>query len=121
MLPALLIAAACAAWHADATGHYTGTVESLDTQSAEAWITEDPDGRLSGRYVLHESARDVPGTLSPVADAGCDEAWFRWEDLYGTGTLRLHFPPGSHCFEGVWGRGIETPTHPWMTCTRVTS
>ena len=119
-LPTLLVAA-CAAWHPGAVGHYDGTVDSKDTQAAEAWITEDPDGRLSGRYVLHETARDVPGTLHPVADAGCGEAWFRWEDLYGTGTLRLRFQPGAHCFEGVWGAGAASPTHPWLTCSHATS
>ena len=119
MLPALLIAASCAAgWHEAATGHYDGWVQSTNTLSVETWIETAPDGRLSGRYVLHEANRDVPGTLSPAADGACNEAWFRWSDLYGTGTVHLRFDPDRHCFEGVWGTALEIPTLPWTTCDK---
>ncbi len=118
MLPALAIAAACTAWHPAAAGFYPGIVESQGPKRIDAWITEAPDGRLSGRYILHEPGRDVPGTLEPAADGACNEAWFRWTDLYGTGTARLQFHPDRHCFEGVWGAGMTVPTLPWTTCNK---
>ena len=119
LLPALLVAASCAAgWHDAATGYYDGWAQSTNLMSVETWIEAAPDGRLSGRYILHEAGRDVPGTLEPAADGACNEAWFRWTDLYGTGTARLQFHPDRHCFEGVWGTGMTVPTLPWTTCNK---
>ena len=118
MLPALSIAAACAAWHPAAAGFYPGIVESQGPKRIDAWITEAPDGRLSGRYILHEPTRDVPGTLDPVGDDGCNAAVFRWTALYGTGTVRLQFYPADHCFQGAWGLDQVNPALTWTTCTR---
>lgn len=122
MLAALLVAG-CAAWHPAAVGHYTGTVESIGLKPIETWIEQEPDGRLAGRYVLHESERDVAGTLDAVGDEGCDTAVFRWTDLYGTGLARLQFYPERRCFEGAWGREEIVPRLVWYSCTqaRVTS
>ena len=123
MLAGLLLAA-CAAWHPQATGYYDGTVASSgQEQRIETWFELAPDGQLQGRYVLHEPRRDVPGTLQPVADEGCDAAVFRWTDLYGTGLTRLRFFPDRHCFDGSWGVQSVDPTLFWHACTkeRVTS
>jgi hypothetical protein len=122
MLPALLLAAACGAWHGEATGHYVGEVESRGPKAIDTWIEETQAG-LSGSYVLHEEARDVTGTLEPLGDEDCDVALFRWTDVYGTGVARLHFHPAAHCFEGTWGLEHTDPVLTWRSCTqsRVTS
>ncbi len=123
MLAALALAASCAAWHSDATGHYPGVVMSEGVKLIDAWIEQGPDGRLQGRYVLHEPAREVPGTLDPVGDESCNVAVFRWTDLYGTGLTRLEFDPARHCFDGAWGRETVNPALVWHACAqeRVTS
>ena len=118
MLPAVLVAAACAAWHPAAAGFYPGVVESAGPKRIDTWITVDPDDRLSGRYVLHEPGRDVPGTLEAVGDDGCEAAVFRWSDLYGSGLVRLQFLPGEHCFHGAWGGVLVNPALAWNTCFR---
>ena len=118
MLAAITVAAACAAWHPAAVGYYPGTVESVGEKPIETWITEAPDGRLQGHYILHEPGREVQGTLDPVADDGCQAALFRWTDLYGTGLARLRFHPEHRCFEGAWGRLTINPTLVWHACTR---
>ena len=122
-LAALALAAACAAWHPQVTGHYLGTVESLGERAIDTWIALTPEGRLQGHYVLHEPSRDVTGTLDAVGDEGCDTAVFRWTDVYGTGLARLRFYPDRHCFEGAWGRETINPALTWRSCTqeRVTS
>lgn len=118
-LPALLLAAACAGWHPDAVGFYPGTAMSSGRQQPiDTWIEESPDGRLRGRYVLHEPGRDVSGTLDAVADAGCETASFQWTDLYGTGRATLRFFPTAHCFEGAWGLDEPDPSLTWHACTR---
>ena len=117
MLPALLLAAACAGWQADAAGTYQGTVESRGEKAIDTTIEDGPGG-LSGSYVLHEETRDVVGTLQALADEGCGVALFRWTDLYGTGFARLHFYPVAHCFEGSWGVDQIEPTLTWRSCTR---
>ncbi len=117
MLPALLLAAACAGWHADAVGTYEGTVESRGPKAIDTTIEDGPTG-LSGSYLLHEPTRDVAGTLEPLGDEGCDVALFRWTDVYGTGVARLHFSPGYHCFEGAWGAEQTDPALTWRSCTR---
>jgi hypothetical protein len=119
MWPILAVAASCAAWHPAATGFYAGPVISGGTtQTIDTWITLDDDGRLSGRYVLHEAARDVHGTLEMVADDGCNTTLFRWTDLYGNGIKRLQFFPAEHCFEGTWGRLVLNPQLTIGTCNR---
>jgi hypothetical protein len=118
VLPALAIAAACAAWHPAAAGFYPGTVESQGPKRIDTWLQVDPGDRLSGRYVLHEPTRDVPGTLEPLGDDGCDAALFRWTDLYGTGIVRLQFYPSEHCFQGAWGLDQVNPALAWTTCNR---
>jgi hypothetical protein len=123
MLPALLIAAACAAWHGGAAGHYLGEVQSQGPKTIDTWLEETPDG-LAGSYVLHEPGREVQGTLEALGDdADCHVALFRWSDLYGTGIARLRFYPAQHCFEGSWGRETVNPALTWRSCTqtRVTS
>ena len=117
MLPALLLAAACAGWHADVVGPYQGTVESLGAKSIDTVIEDTPAG-LAGSYVLHEQTRDVPGTLEPIGDDGCDVALFRWRDLYGTGIARMKFYPAAHCFEGSWGLEQPDPALTWTSCIR---
>ena len=117
MLPALLLAAACGAWHADATGHYLGEVESRGPKAIDTWIEETEAG-LAGSYVLHEETRDVPGTLEPLGDEACEVALFRWNDLYGTGLVRLRFHPAANCFEGTWGLEQTDPRLIWRSCTR---
>ena len=118
MLAGLVLAGACAAWHPAAAGFYPGTVESMGEKPIDTWITETADGRLAGRYVLHEPDRDVEGTLDPVGDAGCNVAVFRWTDVYGTGVAQLNFIPERRCFEGAWGRLTINPTLVWHACTR---
>ena len=118
MLTAVALAAACAAWHPAAVGYYPGTVESIGQKPIDTWIEQDPDGRLSGRYVLHEPGRDVEGTLAPAGDEGCNVAVFRWTDLYGSGLARLEFFPDRRCFEGAWGQLVINPTLTWHACTR---
>ena len=118
MLPALVLAAACAAWHPSVTGYYPGTVESDGMKDIDTWITEDADGRLSGHYVLHEPTRDVPGTLAPLGDSDCHTATFQWTDLYGTGLAELQFYPARRCFEGAWGRETIVAQLVWHACTR---
>ena len=119
LLPTLFLAAACAGWHPDAVGFYPGTVMSSGEQRPiDTWIEQTPDGRLRGRYVLHEPDRDVPGILAPIADAGCEAASFQWTDLYGTGIATLRFFPNSHCFEGTWGEAETNPALTWHACTR---
>ena len=117
MWPMLLLAAACGAWHGEATGHYLGEVESRGPKAIDTWI-EETDGGLAGSYVLHEESRDVPGTLEPLGDEGCDVALFRWTDLYGNGLARLRFYPTAHCFEGSWGVEQTDPRLIWRSCTR---
>ncbi len=117
MLPALILAAACAGWHADAVGDYRGEVESRGPKAIDTVIVESADG-LSGRYVLHEETRDVAGTLTPLGDEGCDVALFRWTDVYGTGVARLRFYPSRHCFEGSWGVEQVSSDLPWRSCSR---
>ncbi len=68
--------------------------------------------------MLHEPDRDVPGTLEPVGDDGCDVALFQWTDVYGTGMARLHFFPDRHCFEGDWGRRGQPLATSWRSCTK---
>ena len=82
MLPALLLAAACAGWHADATGFYRGEVESIGPKAIDTWI-EDSAAGLHGRYVLHEPSHDVSGTLEALGDESCDVGLFQWTDIYG--------------------------------------
>ena len=118
MLPAVVLAAACAAWHPAVVGFYPGTVESVGQKPIDTWITETPEGQLQGHYVLHEPDRDVTGTLDAVGDDGCEVAVFRWTDVYGTGLARLHFFPERRCFEGAWGRLVINPTLTWHACTR---
>ena len=118
MLPAMLIATACAAWHGQAAGFYPGVVESQGPKRIDTWIVIDPDDRLSGRYVLHEPTRDVPGTLEAMADDSCNAAVFRWNDLYGTGLVRLQFQTADHCFDGTWGLAEPNPALEWHTCFR---
>ncbi len=124
MLAGLVLAASCAAWHPAVVGHYPGTVVSSgQEQPVDTWIELTPDGRLQGRYVLHEPTRDVPGTLAPVGDEGCNAALFQWTDLYGSGVTRLRFHPEAKCFDGSWGVVATNPTLFWHACTqdRVTS
>ena len=118
MLAALVVAASCAAWHGQATGHYLGEVQSAGPKAIDTWITEGPSGALSGTYVLHEPDRDVRGTLDPLGDDGCDAALFRWTDVYGAGVARLRFFPQAHCFEGEWGLGQPQPQLTWRSCAR---
>ena len=123
MLAAVVLAAACAAWHPAATGYYPGIVESLGPKAIDTWIDEAPDGRLQGHYILHEPTRDVSGTLEPLGDEACDVAIFRWTDLYGSGLTRLEFDPVHHCFDGAWGRLVIVQQLVWHACAkeRVTS
>ena len=116
MLPALLLAAACAGWHGQAIGHYRGEVESQGPKAIDTWLVETPTG-LAGTYILHEPTREVTGTLEALGDADCDVALFRWTDLYGTGIARLRFYPTRHCFEGSWGRAELNPQLTWRSCT----
>ena len=116
MLPALLLAAACAGWHANVAGHYLGEVESDGRKAIDTWVEETEAG-LAGHYVLHEPTREVTGTLEALGDAECDVALFRWEDVYGTGIARLRFYPARHCFEGSWGREQVLPRLIWRSCT----
>ena len=118
MLAAAALAAACAAWHPQAVGHYVGLVESVGEKPIDTWITLAPDGRLEGHYVMHEPGRDVDGTLEPVGDDGCEAALFRWTDLYGTGVARLRFHLDRRCFEGSWGKAVINPALEWWSCTR---
>ena len=122
MLPALLLAAACAAWHADATGFYRGEVESIGPKPIDTWIEDGPAG-LVGHYVLHEPDRDVPGTLEPLGDAR-----LRSRPLPMDRPLRHRhrpppFLPDRHCFEGSWGADQPLDRLPWHSCaqSRVTS
>jgi hypothetical protein len=117
MLPVLLLVAACAGWHAEATGHYLGEVESQGPKAIDTWLEETPGG-LAGGYTLHEPERDVAGTLEALGDEDCDVALFRWTDLYGTGIARLRFYPAQHCFEGTWGKETLNPVLTWRSCTR---
>ena len=111
--------AACAAWHGMVVGAYPGTVVSSGVeQPIDAWIDEGADGRLQGRYVLHEAGRDVAGVLASVGDEGCEVAVFQWTDLYGTGLVRLRFFPERRCFEGAWGGLVVSASLPWHACTR---
>ena len=119
MLPAVLLAAACATWHPAVLGYYPGTVANNgDMHPIDAWITESSEGRLEGHYVLHEPTRNVPGTLASVGDTTCDTSLFQWTDLYGTGLVELHFYPDRKCFEGNWGAETPLPQLPWHACTR---
>ena len=119
MWPILAAAAACTAWHPSVTGFYPGTVISSGTTlPIDTWITQDPDGGLLGRYVLHEPTRDVPGTLEPLSDEACNTTLFRWTDLYGTGIERLEFFPAEHCFEGTWGQSTLNSRLTIGTCNR---
>ncbi len=119
MLAAIALAAACYAWHPQAVGHYPGTAMSSGQETPiDTWIELSPDGRLQGRYVLHEPTRDVEGTLAPAGDDGCEVAAFQWTDIYGTGVARLRFHPAARCFEGAWGVAVVTPTLPWRACVR---
>ena len=122
MLPALaaatILTALCPGWHPAVTGFYPGIVQSDGEKSIETWIELTPDGRLQGRYVLHEPKRDVPGVLAPVGDADCEVGMFRWTDLYGTGLAELHFYPERHCFEGAWGGDKINPGLVWHACIR---
>ena len=122
MLPALLLAAACAGWHGVVAGHYRGEVESQGTKSVDTWIEETPAG-LAGSYVLHERSRDVVGTLEALGEEGCNVGLFRWTDIYGAGVARLRFDPARRCFEGSWGRERVNPQLVWRSCgrSRVTS
>ncbi len=115
---AALLVASCAAWHPQVVGTYPGTVWSEGEKSIDTWIELAPDGRLQGRYILHEPGRDVPGTLAPLGDDDCQVGLFQWTDLYGTGLARLEFNPDRHCFEGAWGRQTINPTLVWHACTR---
>ena len=117
MLPALLVAA-CATWHPAASGFYPGSVYSDGIKPIDTWIEETADGRLQGHYVIHEPARDVSGTLDPVADESCNVAIFRWTDVYGSGLARLEFDPARHCFDGAWGRLSINPILVWHACVR---
>ena len=117
MLAALLVAA-CTAWHPAATGFYPGIVWSEGEKPIDTWIEEAPDGRLQGRYTLHEPGRDVQGTLDPLGDESCNTAIFRWTDLYGSGLTRLTFDLARHCFDGAWGRLTINPTLIWHACLR---
>ncbi len=117
MLPALLIAATCAGWHAGVTGYYPGEVESRGIKPIDTWIEDTPAG-LSGHYVLHEPERDVPGTLEALGDVECGVAQFRWTDLYGSGVARLRFDLDRHCFDGNWGNEQVLAALVWRACTR---
>jgi hypothetical protein len=123
MLAALVVAAACGAWHPGVTGFYPGQVESMGIKPIDTWIDETPEGTLQGHYVLHEPGRDVAGTLDAVGDEACNTAIFRWTDLYGSGLARLIFDPTHHCFEGAWGHLTINPALIWHACIkeRVTS
>ena len=117
MLAAIALAA-CGAWHGMAAGYYAGQVESSgQIQAVETWIERTPQG-LAGRYVLKEPGRDVPGTLEPLGDEGCETALFRWTDLYGTGLLRLRFNLPQRCFEGAWGVTAINPALIYTSCAR---
>ena len=105
MLSALVLIAGCAAWHPQAEGYYPGTVMSAGEKAIDTWIEQGADGRLRGRYVLHEPTRDVEGTLDAVGDDGCEVALFRWTDVYGTGVARLRFFSGAAVFRGGLGAG----------------
>ena len=119
MLPAIVLAAACATWHPGVLGYYPGTVANAgDMHPIDAWITETTDGHLQGHYILHEPLRDVPGTLAPLSDSACDTATFQWTDLYGTGIVELQFYPARRCFEGNWGAETPQAQLPWHACTR---
>jgi len=117
MLAALVLAAACGAWHADAAGHYLGEVQSEGPKAIDTWLEDTPNG-LAGTYVLHEPTREVTGTLEALGDDGCGVALFRWTDLYGTGVARLQFHLPQHCFEGAWGKATLNPTLTWRSCTQ---
>ncbi len=117
MLP-FLLAASCAAWHADVVGHYTNQVVSIGAFGAETWIEETAEG-LAGHYVIHEDGRDVAGTLAPMGDTpDCATALFRWQDMYGEGWLKLHFFSTQHCFEGYWGQERLDPALTYTSCVR---
>ncbi len=118
MLAAVVLAAACSAWHPAASGFFPGIVESVGPKPIDTWIEEGADGRLQGRYLLHEPGRDVPGTLDPLGDETCGVAIFRWSDLYGSGLARLEFDVARHCFEGAWGHLTIQPTLVWHACAR---
>ena len=119
LLAALVLAAAtCGAWHDPASGFYPGIVESNGPKHIDTWIDQAPDGRLEGRYVLHEPNREVPGTLAPLGDESCNVAIFQWTDLYGSGLVRLEFDPDHHCFDGAWGGLAIEPNLVWHACIR---
>ena len=117
MLAALTLAAACAAWHGQAVGHYLGEVQSEGPKAIDTWLEDTPAG-LAGTYVLHEPTREVSGTLEALGDADCGVALFRWTDLYGSGIARLQFHLPQRCFEGSWGRAALNPALTWHSCTQ---
>jgi len=112
---AVALAAACAAWHGPAAGHYLGEVQSQGPKAIDTWLEETPAG-LAGTYVLHEPTREVNGTLQALGDEDCEVALFKWTDVYGTGIARLRFYPRAHCFEGSWGREAVNPQLTWHSC-----
>ena len=101
------------------TGAYSGSVvNSGQEQAFDATFELAEDGRLRGRYVLHEPGRDVPGTLTTMVDEDCETTMFRWTDVYGSGVARLTFYPKQHCFDGHWGVTAPEPHLFWRACAR---
>lgn len=88
-----------AGWYENGVVGPRGATSPIDT-----WLTADGEGRLQGRYVIHERRGDAPGTLDFQAWTGCRTARFRWHDRYGTGVAEFRFRDGiGPSFEGNYG------------------
>ena len=109
MLAAAALAAACAAWHPQAVGHYVGLVESVGEKPIDTWITLAPDGRLEGRYVMHEPGRDVDGTLEPVGDDGLRGGIVPLDRPLRHWGRPVAVPPGPPLLRGLVGEGRRQP------------
>ena len=94
---------------AESIGPWRGPVlngPGLQTMDAEFEI--DAQGRLAGRYHVHDAV-PFDGTLTDFQQTGPCEADLSWHDRYGSGVVHIRFEPGQGRFLGYWGGDQPNP------------
>ncbi|MEO1401082.1 MAG: hypothetical protein AAFV72_07450 [Cyanobacteria bacterium J06635_1] len=90
-------------WLPQTEGSYTGEIWSGGSAIAsETTFTLNEDGTITGSYLMHEPADDVTGTISACQPVDDLTLQCTWDDIYGTGDLRVTFTEDFSNFDGYW-------------------
>ncbi|MEO0458305.1 MAG: hypothetical protein AAF152_17230 [Cyanobacteria bacterium P01_A01_bin.114] len=90
-------------WVSQAEGTYAGEIWSGGSAIAsETTFTLNEAEGLAGSYVMHEPKEAVPGTISDCQPIDELTVQCTWNDIYGTGDLRVTFAEDFSRFDGYW-------------------